>query len=176
MILKKYLFGSAILLPLSVPSLTLAQGIEEILVTARRVEESLQAVRIAITALSSGDLEKRNIHNFEQLQYNVPALNFAQSLTRSGVRLQLRGQSAAYASDYPGVDTLFAEVPLTPTGSATLYDLDSIQVLKGPQGVAFGRNSTGGAMLISPKKPEHAFSAYFSGGIGNFDHNSTEAM
>lgn len=167
---------SAVTLPALIPAATQASGLEEILVTARRVQENQQNVPIAITSISAKDLENKNIANFEDLQYNSPALSFAQSLTRSGVRIQLRGQSAAYASDYPGVDTLFAEVPLTPTAAASLYDLSSVQVLKGPQGVAFGRNSTGGAVLLTPQKPNYEFSSYLKGGFGNFDYTTSEAM
>src|SRR5690606_25266197 len=118
------------------------------------------------------------ITNFEQLQFNVPGLSFSTGSTRS-TRLQIRGQSSAKNSDYPGVDRLFAEVPLAGSigpSSATLSDLESVQVFKGPQGVAFGRNSTGGAMLFYPQKPQHEFSAYFKAGFGNFEHQAYEGM
>lgn len=152
--------------------------LEEIVVSARRVNENQQDVSIAITALTSRDLEIKNITNFEQLQYNVPALSFSHGAGRES-RLQIRGQSTAKNSDFPGVDRLFAEVPLigaSGPSSATLSDLESIQVLKGPQGVAFGRNSTGGAVLFYPKKPENTFGAYLKGNFGNYNYRAYEGM
>lgn len=152
--------------------------LEEIIVSARRVEENQQNVSIAITTLTPNDLEIKNITNFEQLQYNVPALSFSHGAGRES-RLQIRGQSTAKNSDFPGVDRLFSEVPLigaSGPSSATLADLESIQVLKGPQGVAFGRNSTGGAVLLYPTKPKPAFGAHLKTNIGNFDYQAIEGM
>ena len=152
--------------------------LEEIIVSARRVEENQQNVSIAITTLTPSDLEIKNITNFEQLQYNVPALSFSHGAGRES-RLQIRGQSTAKNSDFPGVDRLFAEVPLigaSGPSSATLADLESIQVLKGPQGVAFGRNSTGGAVLLYPTKPKNEFGAYLKTNVGNYDYRAIEAM
>lgn len=152
--------------------------LEEIIVSARRMEENQQNVSIAITTLTANELQIKNITSFDQVQYAVPALSFSHSAGASS-RLQLRGQSTAKNSDYPGVDRLFSEVPLqgaSGPNASTLMDLESIQVLKGPQGVAFGRNSSGGAVLFYPQKPQHEFSAYAKAGYGNYDYESYEGM
>ena len=149
-----------------------AGNLEEIIVRARRIDERLQDVPIAITALSGADLERKSVQRFADLQFQSPSLTFSQSLTRTSLRVTLRGQSTAYASDFPGVDTLFAEVPTN--NGVDFYDLESVQVLKGPQGVAFGRNSTGGAILLYPTKPKNELGASASVTIGNYDDREYE--
>lgn len=151
---------------------------EEIVVTARRVEESIQDVPIAITALRGKDLEIQGVRNFSDLQYSTPSLSFTGSGSRDSNRITLRGQTAPFGSDFPGVDTLFAEVPIAVRGggSASFFDVASVQVLKGPQGVAFGRNSTGGAVLVYPNLPEHEFDGYLGLTVGRFNAREYDGM
>jgi iron complex outermembrane receptor protein len=151
-------------------------GLEEVIVQARRTDEGAQSVPISVTPLSAEILEERGITNFQDLQYNVSGLSFNESNSRNGTRVQLRGQSEAFGSDFPGVDTLFADVPLQIGGAVPLYDLSSVQVLKGPQGVSFGRNSTGGAILFYPVRPQSGFSAYVDAAFSNFNGRYYEAM
>ncbi|MDB5422964.1 MAG: TonB-dependent receptor [Phenylobacterium sp.] len=151
--------------------------LEELIVTARRTEEQLQQVPVAVTALTQSGLDEKGIRNYQDLQYAVPSLTFSQTVSRDSNRLTIRGQTQAYQSPLPSVETLFAEVPQTSSGAnQPLYDLQSIQVLKGPQGVAFGRNSTGGAVLITPQRPKYQFEGYLEGMVGNFQARTAEAV
>src|SRR3546814_710560 len=86
-----------------------------------------------------------------------------------GVTKPVAGQGA------PGVVSYFADVPLPAYVSSTpQYDLASIQVLKGPQGTLFGRNTVGGALLIDPVAPGYRFDGYLQASYGNFDTKSLE--
>jgi iron complex outermembrane receptor protein len=150
--------------------------LQEVIVEARRIDENLQTVPVAVTVLTGAELQERSITEFQDLQFAEPSLSFSQTLQRDDNRITLRGQSTAYASDYPGVDTLFADVPIAAGGSTPFFDMQSVQVLKGPQGVAFGRNTTGGAVLMYPARPDENLEGYVDARYGNFDHREAEAM
>lgn len=155
------------------------QGLEEIIVTARRRAEALQDVPIAVQAFSGAQLEERNIQDATDLQRLVPALTTYQQ-ARDEITLSLRGQASSGASaqgQNPRVTAYFAEVPLqtSDTGPGRFFDLQNVQVLKGPQGTLFGRNSTGGAVLYEPRRPTKDFEGYVIGQIGRFDERQVEA-
>ena len=116
-------------------------GLEEIVVTARRREEKLQSVPIAITAFAPKDLEEKHIESASDLQHYVPALATSQE-TRDEQVFYLRGQGPnGGQGGSPGVVTYFAEVPFNGSGPGIYFDLDNLQVLRGPQGTLFGRNT-----------------------------------
>ena len=155
--------------------------LEDVIVTARRTEERLQSVPVAVTAMTQSNLDKKAITNFQDLQYTVPSLSFSQTVTRDSNRISLRGQTTAYGSTFNAVETLFADVPVYGGAggggaNAPLYDMQSVQVLKGPQGVAFGRNSTGGAVLLTPQRPKYVFEGYIKGMVGNFQAHTVEGV
>jgi iron complex outermembrane receptor protein len=148
--------------------------LEEVVVTARRREELLSDIPIAITAMDENYLRDQNITELGDLGIKVPSLNF--SVGGSSVNtplITLRGQrpSEAQLTLDPAVPLYFAEVVLTPTEGTNLamYDLASVQVLKGPQGTLFGRNSTGGAILMTPQAPGDEFGGYAEARAGNYD-------
>jgi iron complex outermembrane receptor protein len=148
-------------------------GLEEVVVTARRREEKLQSVPISIQALSGSALEEHRIEGIEDLSKLVPALTNVET-RRNEEGLAIRGLSNSGASaqgQSNSVTTYFSEVPL-PTGDSMgagrYYDLDAAQILEGPQGTLFGRNSTGGALLINPKRPTNNFDGYAQIQFGNY--------
>ena len=148
--------------------------LEEVMVTARRKEENLQDVPIAITAFSNDDLRENGITQLDDLRTNVPSLNVSVggSSTNTPV-VSLRGQRPAETliTLDPAVPLYFADVALTPTQGTNLsmYDLQNVQVLKGPQGTLFGRNSTGGAVLFTPKTPGDELGGYLEAQGGDYD-------
>lgn len=153
--------------------------LSEILVTARRREERLQDVPQAILAFSGSQLEQANITQLTDVQRIAPGLVWqAAALGNKTVSLTLRGQRQNFpnATFDPSVIPYFAEVPnMRMMGvNASLYDLASVQVLKGPQGTLFGRNSTGGALLITPQTPTEEFGGYLKAGLGNYSSNEVE--
>jgi iron complex outermembrane receptor protein len=155
---------------------TAGTGLEEIVVTARRKEERLQSVPLAITAFSQNDIEKKHIDAVKDLAREVPSLAISNSQADANApyssQTRLRG--------LPGTVIYFADVPLGSTdydinsglthglSAGFNYDLDNLEVLKGPQGTLFGKNSIGGLISIEPKKPTDNFEGYGQMTFGNY--------
>jgi len=156
-----------------------ASGLEEIVVTARRRQENLQTVPVAVNALTGDTIASHHIEDASDLSKLVPAITTTQT-TRDEESLTIRGLSnagaAAQGQEF-SVASYFAEIPL-PVGDGggpgRYFDLDNIQVLKGPQGTLFGRNSTGGAVLYEPKRPVDRFEGYAAAQFGNYNDREFE--
>ncbi|WP_439540595.1 TonB-dependent receptor [Sphingomonas sp.] len=142
----------------------------EIVVTARRREESLQTVPVAVTAVTSDMLTERNIQTTIDLQKIVPGVVFSGAGTEANTTLTIRGQGKdVIGPGLPSVISYFNEVPLPGFGSSIpTYDITSVQVLKGPQGTLFGRNTTGGALLIYSQAPTDRFEGYGQVMVGDY--------
>ena len=151
------------------PESNTRRPIGEIVVTARRTEESLQEVPMSISVMDSTQMAERGITTFHDLTTSVPGLTGGegqQTAYKPTPIFSIRGQGEATPGSAPGVVPYFGEVPeFTPF----LYDVRSVQVLKGPQGTLFGKNSTGGAVLFEPVKPTEEVSGYVNTTIGNYD-------
>jgi iron complex outermembrane receptor protein len=164
----------------AVSASTASSGIEEVVVTARRREERIQSVPIAITAFSQKDIEEKHIYQMEDLTHFTPSLALSQNssdpLTPFGENLILRG--------LPGAVKYFSQVPTAAAGAAgasglasapgSYYDLDHVEVDKGPQGTLFGTNSIGGAILFEPKRPTNDFEGYVVVTLGNYNDHEFE--
>ena len=147
--------------PTTAASGSAPSGLSEIIVTARRRAERLQNVPISATAFDAGSLTQRNISNTQDLLGQVPSLVVGGSgQQRNSENVTIRGQGATFNAA-PGVVLYSAEVPIIADqrnnaqngGGLNYYDLASLQVLRGPQGTLFGRNTTGGAVLFEPQRP-----------------------
>ncbi len=145
-------------------------AIEEVVVTARRRPEDAQKVPVAITSISGNDIRIDRIQSAQDLQNFAPSLSVAAQLgSRDNNVFTIRGQSQPFGGADPGVQTYFAEVPFNAGGPGTEYDMENIQVLNGPQGTLFGRNTTGGAVLFEPTRPTlDAIGGYIDASIGNY--------
>jgi len=144
-------------------------GLEEVIVTARRERENLQIVPISITALSADTIRQQNITDPEDFNATVPGLTVAAtSLDRASVSYTIRGQGQILGGPDPAVATYFNDVPTIVTSAGFLYDLENVEVLKGPQGTLFGLNSTGGAILFVPQRPTNEFEGYVDATAGNY--------
>lgn len=157
------------------------EGLQDIVVTARRRAERQQDVPVAITAFSGADLAQRQITQVGDLARNTVGLQFVpssqgNSLPAFTIRSQ-RQQSPIITND-PSIAVYFADVvQARPHGvNAGLFDISSVQVLKGPQGTLFGRNSTGGAILITPQAPTSVLEGYVNAGYGNYDARTFEGV
>lgn len=154
-----------------------ADGITEVLVTARRRSESLARVPGAMTAIGAEQLVERAIRTDSDLQLTAPGLTIRQTQGNNSLTYSIRGQTADTFSGSPtAVVTYLDEVPLTINGASSFFDLESVQVLKGPQGTLFGRNATGGAVLYTTAKPTRDFEAQFRGRFGNLELREIEGM
>lgn len=153
----------------------------DIVVTARRVEESLQKVPVAITAFSGEQLERARITDISSLSVGVPGFTAQTAIQQGAPIYSIRGQHGAInvqANTEPAVQVYFAEFgsPRSIGTGASFFDLQSVQVLKGPQGTLFGRNSTGGAILITPMAPQFSLGGYVQGTYGNYNNVDLEGV
>ena len=130
--------------------------IEDIIVTAQRRETELTDTPIAISAIGAEEIARRHIVDLNDLQLSVPNLVFVQ-VTRQEAFISIRGTSVDNdkpGSD-PGVSVFVDGVPRTGVhdNNPDLFDLQSAEILRGPQGTLFGRNTTGGAVLLRTTDP-----------------------
>lgn len=154
-------------------------GFEEIVVTARRRAERLQDVPVAVSAIAGDSLASRSIQQVQDLTRIVPGFTASQGGFGGGVpRFTIRSQvqfEQLITLD-PSVGVYFADVIQARAHgtNAGFFDLSSVEVLRGPQGTLFGRNTTGGAVLIKPNAPTDAFEGYVQASLGNYDAYVTE--
>ncbi|MDD9841984.1 MAG: TonB-dependent receptor [Alphaproteobacteria bacterium] len=132
--------------------------LDEIVVTAERQEANLQDVPVAITALTPSDFATRQITDIADLQSSVPSISIGNNVgTASGARIFLRGvgEDEARPTTDPAVGIYVDGVYLgRQTGALmNLLDLESVEVLRGPQGTLYGRNTNGGAIKLTSKRP-----------------------
>lgn len=147
----------------------------DIVVTAQRREQSILSVPIAITAVSGATLAKAGVSDSSQLAAVVPNLQINSAYGKTQPNFTLRGigvgneYSANQASPI-GVYVDDAYIASRTSQGAQLYDLERVEVLRGPQGTLFGRNTTGGAINIITRKPDLSGSnGYFEASYGNFN-------
>ena len=149
--------------------------LDEIVVTARKRSENLQETPISIAAFSGDSLEERQFNSSDQLSQVIPNLSFDANAPISGsnsaAQIFIRGvgQTDFQASNDPGVGVYVDGVYYARSvGSVfALLDVEKIEVLRGPQGTLFGRNTIGGAIDVSTKKPNFdEFSGYLKGSTG----------
>jgi iron complex outermembrane receptor protein len=152
-----------------------SQRLEEIVVTARRRDENAQQTPVAITAFSSQELTRRSISDIEQLSHATPSFNYeASPYDPFGAELGIRGQQATdIVLAQPSPIGIYVDEVYDSSGAAlNLLNFDYIQqlqVLKGPQGTLYGRNTTGGAVKITTPLPDYD-GVHGAGkiGVGNY--------
>ena len=148
--------------------------LQDIVVTAQRREQRLQDVPIAVSAISGADLEGRQIGDVNALAANVPAVTFtATPYGNNDLILAIRG--VAPGGVLPNVDQAVGIYVdgvyyARPEGSNfALVDLASAEVLRGPQGTLFGRNTIAGALNLTTNKPRYEFEGSLKASYGNYD-------
>ena len=150
----KYFFISLILLFLNATAL--AQTIEEVTVTAARKEQSVQDVAISVQAISGDDLQLQHIETAADLSSTVPGFDFTEALG-SGVDLKIRGlllTSVGSAGATPAITAQNGhQIGNRPFSTIGFYDSERVEILEGPQGTLYGRNSTTGLINFITAKP-----------------------
>lgn len=145
----------------------------DIVVTARRSSENIQKVPVAVSVLSGDALAQKRITGARDLQYNTPSLVVTNDPLGGSTApvFQLRGQTVAQGSD-DTVVTYLGDVPINSRAfSGGLFDLNSVQVIRGPQGTLFGKNSTGGAVVFTPRIADtNEVSGFVDGTVGNYSY------
>ena len=144
-----------------------------IVVTAQKRSENVQDVPISIAAFSGATLEKNNVVNLEGLTKITPNLSVAKGAQTSYVRLAIRGIGAASNTTVEPSVAVFldgAYVPRVGAVISSLLDMESVEVLRGPQGTLFGRNASVGAVSFHTARPKYGdLSGEVTGEIGNGD-------
>jgi iron complex outermembrane receptor protein len=156
-------------------------GIEEIIVTSRKREESLQTVPLAVTAIKMAELEARSVHNVVDVLRIAPNVTFAAGGAAGGsaAQIYIRGVGSgdfAITSD-PGVGIYVDGVYLGRTTGSLLdvLDLERVEILRGPQGTLFGRNTVGGAVNFTSQKPTGELGGYVQATVGRFNRIDAKA-
>ena len=132
-----------------------ASVMEELVVTAQRTEENLQDVPIAVTAISGEMLENKGIVNASDLQMSAPNVSFtATNFGGSSFSIRGIGRLVVASGADDGVSTHINQVPLTTNLNAIeFFDVERVEILRGPQGTLFGRNATGGSVNVVTNMP-----------------------
>ena len=149
-----------------------ATGVAPVTVTAERRETKLQETPVAETVLTTNAIEANRVVSFQDVALSVPNLTYTQFSTQESyfsIRGTLINNNAAGWDD--AVATFVDDVPTTGLGDVNpdLFDLASVEVLRGPQGTLFGRNATGGAVLIRTLPPSFDFQAKVEGTYGSYN-------
>ncbi len=149
-----------------------SSSFEEIIVTAQRREQSLQDVPISITAMTGEQVRELNVTRAVDLSSFTPGLFAAGSRGDANPIFAIRGVGLndTFSNNNPTVGVYVDDVvlPLTPMLGFAMYDIERIEVLKGPQGTLYGRNTTGGAINFISKRPTQELDAYIQGSYGRY--------
>jgi iron complex outermembrane receptor protein len=152
-----------------------AATIADVVVTATLTEESLQKVPVAVTVVDGKQAEKENLNNINDISTIVPSLNFRDGASNKDQGLFIRGVGTVTTSPgaEPSVSTVVDGVVLARPGQATLnlLDVDRIEVLRGPQGTLFGKNSSAGVVSVTTAQPTADLHGYVD--LSYYDKNET---
>lgn len=155
-------------------------AIAEIVVVAQKRAQNLQDVPVAVSALAGEELQSRGVSETSDLQGFVPSLQITTPYGRTQPNFALRGVSVANefsASTASPVGVYVDEVyqSFRASHGQQLYDLERVEVLRGPQGTLYGRNTTGGAISFFSNKPQlDGSSGTLTAGYGNYDTKTIE--
>lgn len=155
-------------------------ALERIVVTAQRRVEDAQDVAVALTSLSGKELEDRGIKNINSLQYQVPNLEIDPQYGSGNPLFRIRGIGL---KDYGTNNTSTVGVyidevafPFPVQTQGLLFDLERVEVLRGPQGTLYGRNSTGGAINFITRKPTKTFESEIKASYGSYNSSNLQGF
>lgn len=162
-----------------------AGQLEEVMVTAQRRVESAQDVAISITVFDQEQISKANMTNSYDIATYTPSLSTNTRFGPENATFSIRGFTRSLRTT-ASVGVYFADV-IAPRGQTTqtsgdgagpgtLFDLENVQVLKGPQGTLFGRNTTGGSILLVPVRPADELEGYFEYSAANYNGKRAQGV
>lgn len=152
-------------------------GLGDIIVTAQRQSENSQKAAVPLNVIQGGALLASGITQVDRLNSLAPALSIAPTNTGSAIFVRGVGNFTLAPNSDPAIafnyDGVYVGRPTSTTG--VFYDLDRVEILKGPQGTLYGRNATGGAINVLPSQPKLGqLSAYASASYGNYNNFNAE--
>jgi iron complex outermembrane receptor protein len=148
-----------------------SSSLDEVVVTAQRREQNLQDVPLAVSSFSAKDLEVQQITSTLDIARNVPNFIASNNVGQASANVYFirgLGQTQSFPTFEPQVGTYVDDIYIgrQNANNFALFGLDQLQVLRGPQGTLFGRNSTGGAVVVSLQKPQPTFGGDLEVGYG----------
>ncbi len=158
---------------------TLAQSasLEEVVVTARKRTENLQDVPIAISAFDAATIERAGIERASDYISLVPNVTLVDTANVGDTQVSIRGIVSTRDAESTFAYVVDGVLSTNPNSfNEELFDVQSIEVLKGPQGALYGRNAVAGAVLVTTKAPSEEFEAEIGGGVGNEGLAKVNAM
>jgi outer membrane receptor protein involved in Fe transport len=172
------LLAGSVLMGFALPTWAMAQdnvnqAVEELIVTARRREERLQDVPIAVTAVTADAMQNSGASDIRQLNQLAPSLLVSSTGSEANGSARIRGIGTV--GDNPGLESSVAVFidgvyrSRSGIGLNELGELDRVEVLRGPQGTLFGRNTSAGLINIISKRPSYTPEVYGEATIGNYD-------
>ncbi len=154
------------------PATAQESGMDDIIVTAQKREQSLQSVSAAVSAVTSDRLSTSQVNSLQDLQTIVPSVNFGSDFNQAkifirgvGANTSTTGSSTGVALHVDGAYVARAEAQLT-----SLFDLERVEVLRGPQGTLYGRNAVGGSVNLITAKPTEELAGYARLTYGNYNN------
>ncbi len=169
-------FVAALLVTTAFTAPAFAQ-IETVVVTAERKAEDIQTVPLAVTALTGADLKSKQVNSFRDLQFHVPSVTYTKS-NFGGAQFQIRGITTQFglgAAIAQNQNDIYIEAPALVTGQ--YFDVDRVEVSRGPQSTSYGRAATGGAVNVITSKPNlDEFEARASFDYGTYNTMKPELM
>jgi len=171
---KPLVAAVAVAIPLSFIASDLSAAVlEEVMVTAQKREQSIQDVGIAITAYTGDQLSQLGWTNAQQVTAMAPGVTTVQPNGEANYAIAIRGvANSDFTTNVESPVALYVdEVYISQMSGAgfLLYDMDRVEILRGPQGTLFGRNATGGLVHYITKKPTKEFDGYIMGTVGDYD-------
>lgn len=152
-----------------------AQALEEVVVTARKREESVQEVPIAVSAFSAEQLRDAGVSNLKDMTLQVPGVSIDQgSIAQIWVRGVGQRDTSSRIDGPTGIYLDGVYLARKEGQLLDVFDAESIQLLRGPQGTLFGKNTTAGALVITTKKPTNEFGGEISTRVGNYGRWDTK--
>jgi iron complex outermembrane receptor protein len=156
-----------------------SEMLENVIVTTRKREETLQETPLAVTVLGESSLKRLGVRRIDEIGGSVPNLEYGRAVGFTSSRITIRGvgQADPISTADPGVGLYLDGVflPRAQTGLFAVSDVDRVEVVRGPQGTLFGKNTIGGAINVITRAPGPDFGGSAELRIGNFDLFETRA-
>jgi len=158
-----------------------AESLEEVVITAERRETNLQDTPLSIQALSADVMERKGLTDLSDVAMYTPNLSISGSRGSGNNQpsFTIRGISGGGGATSERGVALYIDDIYVPRTSGSIFeilDLDRVEVLRGPQGTLFGRNSEGGAVRLITRQPSQQFDAYLRAEVGNYNHMNFTGM
>jgi outer membrane receptor protein involved in Fe transport len=153
--------------------------VQALIVTAQKREENIQDVPIAMSAFSQEDLTRSQVAGGPDLMTQVPNMTFTKTnFTSYSIQIRGIGTQAISATTDPAVAVAFNNTPFVRNHffEQEFYDLQRVEVLRGPQGTLYGRNATAGVVNVISQKPKFTYEAKLSADVGNYSSTRVEGM